>query len=155
VLAERALRLQRRFRPKRPTKSEVSPCERYLIGTQQVAWLHVTTLSNQSSAFLNLDLDNTVGMQPEGKEVRNFAAQSGHLVIIGEEPLLEAGFDTSQAPTVMIYAKPGSTVVWETAPAIGPEASWTPHPSITMTNLWVQLPAPPNVPQQFYRARRE
>ena len=123
--------------------------------TNQVAWLRFTTVSNQSSAFVNLNLDNTVGFHPDGTAVRNFAAQSGQLVVIGEEPLLEAGFDTSQAPTVMIYGKPGSTVVWETAQTIGPEASWTAHPSITMTNLWVQLPAPPNVPQQFYRARRQ
>ena len=74
------------------------------------------------------------------------------LVVAGEEPLLEAGFGADLKPMVMIHGKLGSTVVWERAPAVGPEASWTAHPSITMTNLWVQLPGPPNVPQQFYRA---
>jgi hypothetical protein len=80
-----------------------------LIGTQQVAWLHFTTVSHTNSALVSLDLDDTVGVQPNGVEVRNFAAQSGRLVIVGENPLLEAVFDTNGAPAVLLYGQPGAT----------------------------------------------
>ena len=60
-------------------------CDQSLIGTQRVTWLHFATVSNQSSAFVYLNLDNTVGQQPDGTEVRNFAPQSGRLVIIAVE----------------------------------------------------------------------
>ena len=64
----------------------------FLIGTQQVAWLHFTAVSNLPSAFVDLNLDNTVGYQQDGTPVRNFAPQSGRLVVVGEEPLLQAVF---------------------------------------------------------------
>ena len=61
----------------------------FLIGTQQLAWLHFTAVTNKPSAFVNLNLDNAEGRQADGSVVRNFAPQSGRLVIVGEEPLLD------------------------------------------------------------------
>ena len=54
------------------------------------ARLPFTAVTNQQSAFVTLSLDDTVGLQPDGTAVRNFAAQSGRVVVIGEEPLVEA-----------------------------------------------------------------
>jgi hypothetical protein len=126
----------------------------FLIGTQQVAWLHFTTISNQSSAFVALHLDNIVGFQADGTPVRNFAAQSGHLVIIGAEPLLEAFIGANRQPTLILYGQPARNYVVETATGVlGP---WTPDQSIHLTDtLWTPLTLPANRPQQFYRAKRE
>ena len=124
----------------------------FLIGTQQVAWLHFTTGSNQSSAFVNLLLDNTLGFKPDGTEVRNFAPPAGRLVIIGEEPLLEAGFDTNRQPSLILYGQPGPGYVIETATDFG--GPWTTNQSLTLPDLWQPVAVPASAPQQFYRAKR-
>ena len=126
---------------------------RFLIGTQQVAWLYFTTVSNQSSAFVSLQLDNTVGFQQDGTEARNFAPQSGRLVIIGNDPLLEAFIATNRQPSLNLYGKPGPSYVVETATDVrGP---WTTNQVTTLTDLWTPLTVPANQPQQFYRAKRQ
>jgi hypothetical protein len=124
----------------------------FLLGTQQVAWLHFTTVSNRSSAFVNLNLDNTVGQHPDGTEVRNFAARSGQLVIIGEEPLLEAGFGENGQPVVNLYSKPGSGYMVETTAELN--GLWTTNQTTTLTELWKALVVPGNASQQLYRAKR-
>ena len=123
-------------------------------GALQVAWLHFTTTTNGNSAFVALGLDNIVGLQPNGTPVRNFAPQSGRVVIIGEEPLLEAFIATNRQPTLMLYGKWPYDYVVETATDVrGP---WTTNQSTTLTtNLWTPLTVPANRPQQFYRARRQ
>ena len=134
----------------------LSTCSnQFLIGTQQVAWLHFQALSNHPSAFVALHLDNTVDLQPNGVEVRNFAPQSGRVVVVGEEPLLEAYFETNHLLALMLYAKAGTTNVVIGSPDLSvPAAAWTSVQSIGMSNLfqWVQ---PPTTNQwMFYRAVR-
>lgn len=109
----------------------------FLIGTQQVAWLHFSTVSNQTSAFVYLNLDNTVGQQPDGTEVRNFAAQSGRLVIIGEQPLLEAIPGANGQHEVILYGKPGGTYTIHSTPVLEPAAPKVPpEPWWPQWQLW-------------------
>jgi hypothetical protein len=126
----------------------------FLIGTQQVAWLHFTTLSNQSSAFVPLNLDNTVGLQHDGTEVRNFAPQAGRAVVIGEEPLLEALRTANGQIEIILYSKVGVTNVVETTVQLPVEGAWPPYAEIVATNLFNRLPPfAPGDQQRFYRAK--
>src|SRR5206468_6476521 len=74
--------------------------------TQQVAWLNFTAATGQSSAFVSLKLDNGVGLQPDGTEVRNFAPQAGRTVVVGNEPLLEAVLTSNRQPALILYGQP-------------------------------------------------
>jgi RHS repeat-associated protein len=128
----------------------------FLIGTQQVAWLHFTTISNQSSAFVRLQLDNIVGYQPDGTAVQNFAPQSGRLVIIGEEPLLEAMLNTNRHPAMILYGKPASGYAIQTRTnfVAGPWATAVTNLTVG-TELLLQLPTPASASAvNFYRALR-
>lgn len=128
----------------------------FLIGTQQVAWLHFTAISNQSSAFVRLLLDNTVGYQPDGTPVLNFAPQAGRLVIIGEEPLLEAVLNTNRQPTVILYGKPAPGYVVETRTDFI-AGQWAPAvTNLTVgSDLLLQIPTPASTSAvNFYRALR-
>ena len=126
--------------------------DQWLVGTQQIAWLNFTTFSNQSSAFIHLNLDNTVGQQPDGKEVRNFAAQAGRVVVIGAEPLLEAFLNTNRQPALTLFGLPGSNYLIESA--MDTQGPWRTNQPATLTNLWGELSLPGDAPQQFYRAKR-
>jgi hypothetical protein len=127
-----------------------------LIGTQQVAWLHFTALSNQSSAFVKLALDNTVGYQTNGVEVRNFGPQSGQLVIVAQEPLLEAVATGAQQANLVLYAKPGPTYRILTCPSLDGCNPWQRFWEGSQADLFQTFSITVTSNQaQFFRARRE
>ena len=128
----------------------------WLIGTQQVAWLNFTAATNQSSAFAGLSFTNLAGYMPDGTAVANFAPQSGRVVVLGEEPLLEMAPNTNAQPLLMLYGKPATnyTVEWRTNLLSG---KWQPVLAnlVVGTNLLTQLgTAPGSGPNNFYRAVR-
>jgi len=127
----------------------------FLIGTQQVAWLHFSAVSNLPSAFVDLNLDNTVGYQLDGTPVRNFAPQSGRLVIIGEEPLLQAVLDTNGQPALVLFGPPDREYVIETAPSLDPTPGWSVWRDLELTDLFDTVGIPDVEQQRFYRARRK
>lgn len=96
-----------------------------LIGTRQIAWLHFTAVTNQSSAFVSLDLDNTVGFTDAGAEVRNFSPQAGRVAVVGAEPLLEAIFTTNRRPSLILYADPGPGYVIESKTVFASGVPWS------------------------------
>jgi hypothetical protein len=127
-----------------------------LIGTQQVAWLNFTASSNQSSAFVPLNLDQITGHQPNGSAVANFAPQAGRVVIVGVEPLLEAVADPSRQVIITLYAAVNSTNDLTTAAGLSAPISWLPWQQVVMTNLFSDFPvAAPTNALQFFRALRE
>ena len=128
----------------------------FLLGTQQVAWLHFTAVSNQTSAFVNLNLDNAVGIQPNGTEVRNFAPQSGRLVIIGEEPLLELLFGTNGYPALVLYGKPAWNCDMETRPRLDSATPWQLYQQTVLEDLFQSFDlAPATNSVRFFRAVRK
>jgi hypothetical protein len=129
---------------------------RVCIGTQQVAWLYFTAVTNQSSAFLSVQLGESVGTQPDGTLVTNYVSQAGRVVIVGEEPLLEAGLNTNRAPVLVFFGHPGTNYVVETNEDIGNTNGWQPAWQWTMTNLVQTFEAPGGTNRMmFFRARRE
>ncbi len=127
----------------------------FLIGTQQVAWLHFSAVSNLPSAFVDLNLDNTVGHQLDGTPVRNFAPQSGRLVIIGEEPLLQAVLGTNGQPALVLFGPPDRQYVIETAPSLDATPTWSGWRDLELTDLFDTVGIPDVEQQRFYRARRK
>jgi hypothetical protein len=127
----------------------------WLMGTQQVAWLHFTAASNQSSAFVSLNLDNIIGYKPDGTPILNFAPQSGRVVIVGAEPLLEA-LPASIQVVLLQYALPGSTITLETTTNLPPTGGWLSLPAVLQTNLVQDTGVvAPTAPFLFFRALRE
>jgi hypothetical protein len=113
------------------------------------------TVPNQSSAFVSLKLDNGVGLQPDGTEVRNFAPQSGRLVVVGEEPLLEAVRTGNRRGALILYGPPGFSYEIQTRTRLISPPGWQPLMQVTLTNLFqifsgIDLSGP----SRFYRAVR-
>jgi hypothetical protein len=135
----------------------VATCSnQWLIGTQQLAWLHFDTVANQSSALVPLVLDNSVGLQSDGTEARNFAPQAGRVLVVGDEPLLEAIRTDNGEVRLILYSNLGLTNRLEFTGQLGVGPAWQPAGELVATNLFNQLP--PFVPldedeQRFYRAK--
>jgi hypothetical protein len=125
-----------------------------LMGTQQVAWLCFTAVTNQSSAFLSLQLGESIGTQPDGTLVTNYLSQAGR-VVVGQEPLLEAVIATNGQPQLILYGLVGTTNTIQVNPDLGNATGWQPACQVTLTNLW-QTFACEGVTNRtlFYRARK-
>ena len=119
-----------------------------------VATLGFTTFSNQSSAFVWLTLPDVAAQRLDGSVVANAYGAAGRVVVVGEEPLLEALHAPSNQVLLLQYAPPNSSIElqWTTNVAGG---GWQPSPSVTQTNL-VQAAEQltPSLPALFFRALR-
>lgn len=105
---------------------------------------------------MNLQIPDTVGTQPDGTLARNFAPQSGRVVVVGEEPLLEAYIGTSGRPALVLYGQIGTNYVIEANADLGNTNGWQPVWQGTLTDLFLLIePAPGTGQVLFYRARRE
>jgi len=127
-----------------------------LIGTQQVAWLVLTAATNQRSAFVPVEIGPSIGAQPDGTVATNYVTQAGRVVIVGEEPLLEAVQSTNGLVQFILYAQPGTTNLLETAGELHAQTPWLPSGQIAPTNLINYLaPVPATDRTLFIRAVRQ
>jgi RHS repeat-associated protein len=96
----------------------------WMFGTQQVAWLYVTAATNQRSAFVQVNIGDFIGARLDGLLVTNVNTQSGRVVVLAEEPLLEALRGTNRQPAMVLYATEGTNRVIEATANFGNPASW-------------------------------
>jgi hypothetical protein len=119
-----------------------------------VATLDFTTFSNQSSAFEWLTLPEVAAQRLDGSAVTNAYGVSGRVVVVGEEPLLEALSAASNQVLLLQYAPLNSNLElqWTTNGAGG---GWQSVPTVTQTNLVQEAGTfKPSVPALFFRALR-
>jgi hypothetical protein len=106
-----------------------------LQGTQIVAQLCFTALSNRPSAFVPLTITAIEGRRSDGLAVTNPFAGFGRLVVVGEEPLLESLVATNGARSLVVYGNPGATNWLEYATNLNGSPNWQAAGAVTLTNL--------------------
>jgi hypothetical protein len=74
--------------------------------------------------------------QPAGVVVSNLFAQAGRVVVVGEEPLLEALRSTNGFIQVMLYAPTQSTNRVDATSELPPIGTWSLWQQVSMTNLF-------------------
>jgi hypothetical protein len=104
---------------------------------------------------LSLDMGESIGTQPDGSFVTNYVAQPGRVIVVGEQPLLEAVLGANGQPSLTLYALPGTTNVLETTASLADPASWSANRTVVMTNLFQIIePVCTNRCTLFFRAKR-
>ena len=78
----------------------------FLIGGQQIAQLTFLAVTQQTSAFVPLRFLAATAAKPDGSPVNVPAVQSGRVVVIGSQPLLEVNPDTNGLRSATLYAQP-------------------------------------------------
>src|SRR5262249_18986177 len=116
-----------------------------------LATISFQTVSNQSSAFVNLAVRNPNAAKPDSSGYVNYVTVPGQVAIIGGKPLLAAGFDVNTNRSLTAYGSVGARyqLQWSSNPAIS--NSWKALPSYTQTNIAQTLPVDPSNPLIFYR----
>jgi hypothetical protein len=109
-------------------------------------------VSNQTSAFIPVAFDNLLLSKLDGNPVSNVLAQSGRVVLIANEPLLEASV-VGGSRRMTIYGKPWSAYALEYSTDLSNPNGWRVHSRIPFTNFFVNVAGlPMHGPNTFYRA---
>jgi hypothetical protein len=116
---------------------------RTLLGTQNIAWLSFSTLSNQS-AFVPLVLSNIAALKPTGERIPKVLPHHGRVVVVGGQPLLEALSWPHRQPVLIVYGPPGSTHRLEWTTGLDGKAPWTLEREVTIPagelSTWLEVP---------------
>jgi uncharacterized repeat protein (TIGR03803 family) len=107
-----------------------------LQGTTVIGSICLGTL-NGNSAFVPLVVTNidALAAATNNPPPTNVAAQTGRVVVIGPQSLLEALLDTNSNPALTVYGHPGETYGILSTTNLLDVSSWTPWGSVTMSGL--------------------
>ncbi len=126
-----------------------------LFGGKILGQLNFTGISTQS-AFVPLIITNLIAMRPSGEPVPRTLGGEGRVVVIANEPLLEALLSTNQQRSLVLYGKPGAGYVIQTTTQPNNPLLWQTVWQGSLTNLTLPLPAPGNSNGTlYYRAYRQ
>ncbi len=127
-----------------------------MTGSQQVAWLNLLAVTNQSSAFVPIQLTNIVGTTSSGLQVSNIFSGPGRVVILGDEPLLESVLSTNRQPALLLYGLTNRAFAVESTLDVAQPIPWPIFWQGTMTNLVHSFdPVGGTNRAMFFRAVRE
>jgi hypothetical protein len=126
-----------------------------LAGTQRLARLHFSTPAGQPSAFVPLHISYLFGERAAGGLAPSVILHDGRVVLIGDQPLLEARSSAGGLRVIALYGHPGKTYSVETSAVPENPNSWQPWRSVQLPDFLHSIDATEgtNAASAFYRAR--
>lgn len=104
-------------------------------GTQQVAQISFLAVSNQVSAFVPLELQAIDARRSDTTAISTVFADSGRVVVVAEQPLLEALFATEGGRELVVYGKPGAYYELLVTTSLATPVVWKHWSWLTQTSL--------------------
>ncbi len=117
------------------------------VGTP-LASLGFQALPNVISAFVHLRPIELLGEQTSGDILTNGLALDGRVVVIGDDPLLEAVKGSPQQ--LVLWSTPAGSYLIEVVSTL--DAVWQPFQTVISSTPRTLVPVPENVTTTFYRA---
>lgn len=112
-----------------------------LLGYKEVAQLSFSTIVNQQSAFVPLSVRPFSATKSDGTFIADRPSEPGRAVIIAQEALLEAAFNTDGSRRLMLFGKPASTYAIEYSTNPTAAGSWVRLPAgVTLNTLSAAVP---------------
>jgi hypothetical protein len=122
-------------------------------GQIQLADLNFATVSNQPSAFVWLTPTNPMVAQSNGAASTNIFVNRGRVVVIANEPLMEALMNSGGIRTAMLYGKPGASYQLQYSNDLSATNNWRNWMRVPLTNLFQVIDdVNPNGPSVFVRS---
>jgi hypothetical protein len=122
-----------------------------LQGTQEIALLTFSTVPNQGSAFVPLVINSVQALRADGTAISDIGVQGGRIVIIGNEPLVEATLRGDGQRSVIVYGKAGTVYEIQSAPSMD-ALSWQSEGEILLPTMSGTLDVNSTNRTVFYRA---
>ncbi len=126
------------------------PPGQVLQTTQQIAQLSFLAVTNQASAFVPLPVASVSAIKPDGSAYTNYITHPGRVVVVTDQPLLEAALSTNLSRSLIAYGKLGVTyqLQYTTNLAL---PDWNPLLNYTQTNGVITIGVDSTDPNIFYR----
>lgn len=105
-------------------------------GQMQLAALSFVAVSNQSSASVRLAPTNVAATKSDASALTNIFVNAGRVVVIGNEPLLEAQMAQGGARNLILYGKPASIYQLQYASDLSAGGNWNNWMRVPLTNLF-------------------
>ena len=119
-------------------------------GSAQVAWLNLTTATNQPSSFVPISPQSPAGTNADASLVGDFSLTPGRAVIIGAQSLLDLQ-PASGALNLVLYGIPGDSYQIQSTTNL--PGHWATSLLVPMTNLTEVVAAiNPGGPSTLFRA---
>jgi hypothetical protein len=91
------------------------------------------------------------GLDPSGTVARRGVANTGRVIVLGPEPVLDA----INPGEFLLYGRPGQAYRVETRESLSPDAPWVPGARIILEGQSLTVPLPPTLDQRYVRVRKE
>ena len=131
-----------------------------LQGTQRLARLSFTAVTNQTSAFVPLELDSMHGAMAQAATRPTLMSTGGRIAIIGAQPLVDAHFSATGARELGLYGRRNATYIVQYSTNLANLTNWLQRGNaIAMgTNIFHTVPVG-NIPNTnlpaVFRARTQ
>lgn len=124
-----------------------------VTGSNTLAQLSFTAVSNQNSAFVPLQITEVAGTKSDATPMAHTFGQSGRVVVIANQPLLEADFAADNSRLLTLYGKAWTSYSVEYSTNLSDPNGWKLvryFPQTNMVTVLTGLSSPAS--QVFYRA---
>ncbi|MBI5387111.1 MAG: hypothetical protein HZA90_20770 [Verrucomicrobia bacterium] len=125
----------------------------FMLGSKTIAQFAFRAVSNQPSAFVPMTLRTITATKSGGAALNNLYANAGRIVVVANEPLLEAELADGGNRRMTLYGKPWMSYAIERSSDLGNPNGWTHVRHFPLTSMMVVVDhVAPNDRTGFYRA---
>ena len=126
------------------------------LGASSLGTIYVEALPAATSAFVPLTITQIVATASGNTLVEPVFGQSGRMVLIASQPLLEATLTNCSNPVLTLYGNPGSNCTVMAATNLLPPITWTPLTNLTLiTMVHFINPGPVAGEMEFFRVLQQ
>jgi len=125
------------------------------VGSNLVANLNFTTVSNQISSFIPMNTTIVSAVRPNNTQFAGRFPDVGEVVVVKDQPLLKSLISTNAARTLNLYGKVGRSyqVLYTTNLTTNPV--WQPLTTYTHSSVAQSLPVNNSAPVIYYRLKQQ
>ncbi len=124
-----------------------------IIGSNSLVQINFTSVSNQASAFVPLQVTVLDATKSDASAISRKSIQSGRVVVIADQSLLEAGFAPDGSRQLTLYGKAWMSYAIVYSTNLADPGSWHQAQHFAQTNMVTILTGlGPPAPNAFYRA---
>jgi len=122
-----------------------------LQGTQQVAQLSFSALSNSPSAFVQLPLQSVTATKPDASPYTNYLMHAGTVAVVRDRPLLLPSVSSNQEWVLTVFGRLGAAYQVQGSTNPAKPGTWQPVLNYTQTNGAMSFDLESGYPKSFYR----
>jgi hypothetical protein len=122
-----------------------------LQGTQELAQLTFTAISNEYSALVSLPFESVNATKPDGSSYTNYITPAARIAVIEGQPLLCAYLATNSARELTLYGRLGVSYELQSLTSLALPNTWNSIWSYVQTNGVMTINVDSGNPNIFYR----